>query len=340
MDAVREPSTDQPTPENIQRLGSGFRASKALFTAVELGLFTELADGPLGASTLAARLEIQARPAADFFDALVALGMLDRDEHGYANTPESDLFLDRAKPTYIGGMAEMQSRAGYRMWGSLTDALRSGKPQSAAGGNFELLYQDPVRMRRFLSAMTGGSLASARVMSRAFPWADYTSVIDIGTAQGCLPVQVALAHDHLVGGGFDLPPDGVYFDEYVASFGLNDRLRFFGGNYMTDELPRADVLVMGNILCDLDLAGKKSLIEKAHAALPDNGALIVYESLIDDDRRANSAALLTSLAMLLQKEGAFGFTGAECRSWMGEAGFTSTSVEHLEGPRAMVIARK
>ncbi len=289
---------------------------------------------------MAARLDIQAGPATDFFDALVALGMLERGERGYANAPESELYLDRAKPTYIGGMAEMQSRAGYRMWGSLFEALRSGKPQSNAGGNFELLYQDPDRMRRFLSAMTGGSLASAQVISRRFPWADYTSVVDVGTAQGCLPVQVALAHGHIVGGGFDLPPDRVYFDEYVASFGLGDRLKFFPGNYMTDELPHADVLVMGNILCDLDLAGKKLLVEKAHAALPDGGALIVYESLIDDDRRANAAALLTSLAQHLQKEGAFGFTGAECQSWMQEAGFGSTSVEPLEGPRSMVVAKK
>jgi len=207
-------------------------------------------------------------------------------------------------------------------------------------GDYDRLYQDPERMKRFLAAMTGGTLVSARVMAQKFPWKDYATFVDIGTAQGCLPAQIALAHRHLEGGGLDLPPDGIYFDEYVASFGLSDRLRFFPGNFMTDDLPHADVLVLGNILCDLDLAGKRRLLEKGYAALPEKGALIVYESLIDDDRRANASALLTSVALLLQTEGAFGFTGTECRSWMEAAGFTDISIEHLEGPRFMVVAKK
>ncbi|MDP9452087.1 MAG: acetylserotonin O-methyltransferase [Actinomycetota bacterium] len=328
------------SPEGIQQLGSAFRASKALLSAVELGVFTALADQPLDAAELAERTGIHPRGARDFFDALLALGMLVRTDGHYANTPEADFFLDRRKPSYIGGMAEMQSVSGYRLWSSLTQGLRSGAPQTDAKGDFNRLYEDQSRARRYLQAMTAGSLGSARVIAARFPWQRYQSILDVGTAQGCLPVQVALAHDHLRGGGFDLPAGQPIFEEYVRSFGLTDRLRFFPGDFLADPLPPADVLVLGNILCDLDLTQKSALLAKAHAALPVGGALIVYESIIDDERRHNASALLTSLAMILAKDGAFGFTGADCRRWMHEAGFVDTSVEPLEGPRSMVVGYK
>lgn len=340
MGGGAESRVERLTPEKIQRLGGAFRASRVFLTAVELGVFSELAAGPLSAEALAARIGIQRRASIDFFDALVALGMLDRDESGYRNTPEADLYLDRAKRTYIGGMAEMQSTVGYRVWGSLTDALRTGEPQTTARGDFDVLYADPQRTRRFLSAMTGGSLAAASAMAERFPWGDHRTFVDIGTAQGCLPVEIALRHGHLVGGGFDLPAVAAYFDEYVASFGLADRLRFFPGDFRVDALPEAEVLVLGNMLCDLDLEGKYELLRKTFCALPRGGALVVYESLIDDDRRHNSAALLASLATVLQKAGAFGCTGSQCRSLMEDVGFRHTYLEPLEGPRTMVVGRK
>jgi hypothetical protein len=126
----------------------------------------------------------------------------------------------------------------------------------------------------------------------------------------------------------------------VARFGLADRLRFYPGDFFTDELPTADVLVMGYILETWDLAEKRTLLAKAYAALPNGGALIVYESLIDDDRRANAFGLLMSLNMLIQTPGGFEYTGADCRGWMQEAGFAQTYVEHLLGDHSMVVGIK
>ena len=346
MDAVFTPAgaaRQAVTPEGIMKLGFGFWGAKTLLSAVELGVFTELARGPLDAPALAARLSLHERSARDFFDALVALRMLERTNGHYSNTAESDLFLDRGKPTYTGGIFEMAGDRLWASWGSLTRALRTGALEPVAGSDgspFDKLYSDPADLRQFLSAMTGISLATARAIAQRFPWSEYRTFADIGCAQGALPVQVALAHPHLAGIGFDLAVVEPVFTEYAASFNLSQRLRFQAGSFFEDPLPRADVLVMGHILHDWDLETKRMLLQKAYAALPKGGSLIVHESLIDDDRRENAFGLLMSLNMLVETPGGFDFTGADCSLWMREAGFQHTRVEHLIGPDSMVVALK
>src|SRR5262245_15693298 len=109
------------TPDAIMQLGFGYWGSKTLLSAVELGLFTELAKGPLVLDEIRARLNLHERSVRDFLDALVALRMLQREQGTYANTPATDLYLDRAKPTYMGGMLEMMSARLFRFWADLTE---------------------------------------------------------------------------------------------------------------------------------------------------------------------------------------------------------------------------
>jgi hypothetical protein len=333
-----------PTPDGIMQLGMGFWGSKALLSAVELGLFSELASsGPLDCETLRERLGLHSRGACDFFDSLVALRMLEREDALYRNTPATELFLDKAKPSYVGGILEMANARLFGFWDSLTEGLRTGMLQNEAktGGNFfEVLYSDPARLREFAKAMSGISAGAAHTLAAAFPWDRYETVIDIGCAEGCVPVQLALAHEHLSGGGFDLPVLEPIFDDFVATAGLGNRLQFFGGDFFADQLPSADVLIMGHILHDWDLDEKRALLAKAHAALPDGGALIVYEAIIDDERRANPFGLLMSLNMLIETPGGFDYTAADCQGWMRDAGFSDTYVKHLVGPDSMVVAIK
>jgi hypothetical protein len=343
-------SAQLSTPDQIMQIGFGFWGSKTLLSAIELGLFTELANGPLDASSLGERLGLHPhlaqdkRGTRDFLDALVALNMLERSNDGmYRNTEATNIFLDRRKPSYVGGILEMANARLYGFWGSLTEALRTDQPQNEIkrGENlFDALYTDPGRLEGFLKGMTGISMGAAMAIAQQFPWSAYRTMIDIGTAQGGLPVQVALAHPHLTGGGFDLPAVGSIFQKYVSEHGLIERLRFYEGNFFSDPLPTADVLVMGHILHDWDLDSKLMLLKKAHDALPDGGALIVYEALIDDDRRANAFGLMMSLNMLIETQGGFDYTGKECCEWMREVGFRQTRVEHLVGPDAMVIGVK
>lgn len=333
----------QPSAGRIEQVAFGFMASKVLFGAIEFGVFSELAKQPLDGQALTERLGLHPRGARDFLDALVALGILERRGELYANTTETDFYLDRVKPTYIGNLFEMWNVRAYPFWGSLADGLRTGKPQNEIKGGedlFSALYLNPERLRLFLRSMTGHSLPSAMAIAQKFPWQKYKTFADVGTAEGCLPVQVALANPHLVGEGFDLPMVRPFFEEYVASFGLQDRIGFRNGDFFKDPMPGVDVLVMGMILHDWNLAEKRALLKKAYDAVPSGGSLIVYEHLIDDERRKNVAGLLISLTMLIETQGGFDYTGADCCGWMREAGFRETYVEQLTGIESMVVGIK
>jgi len=333
----------QPVPDAIMQLGLAFWGSKALLSAVELDLFTTLARGPLSRRTLTAMLGLQPRGTTDWLDALVSLGMLKRSGDEYANTPATDLYLDRAKPTYLGGMLEMAGARLYPFWGSLTEALRTGRPQNEAKTGedfFAALYQDQARLRQFLHAMTGLSGGAAAAIAEKFPWHRYHTVIDIGAAEGCVPAQLALRHLHLTGGGFDLPAAGPAFDDYITAHGLAGRLRFYPGDFFADPLPPADVLVMGHILHDWSLEEKLTLLRKAHQALPEGGALIIYDAVIDDDRSTNTFGLLMSLNMLIETQAGFDYTAADCRSWLADIGFSDSYAQPLAGPDSMVVGMK
>jgi len=333
-----------PTPDAILQTGLAFWPAKTLLSAIELGLFTELARGPQSLADLTKRLGLHQRSARDFFDTLVALGFLTRADGRYANTAATDLFLDRTKPSYVGGILEMANSRLYRFWGDLTEALRTGKPQnevkSGGPGMFETLYADPARLKQFLEAMTGISRGANMAIARQVPWADYRTYVDVGTAQGDLAAQIALANPHLAGQGFDLPEVGPIFTEYVTGLGLAGRLTFKAGSFFTDPLPKADVVLMGHILHDWDLSEKRMLIDKAYEALPKGGALVVYESIIDNDRSKNAFGLMMSLNMLIETTGGFDYTGADCEGWMKAAGFTATRTEPLIGPDSMVVGIK
>src|SRR5882757_2990001 len=206
-------------------IGTGYRQAKVLLSAVELNVFSVLATGPVDGEELASRVQVNRRAARDFFDALVAMGLLARDGNGrYSNTEESDRYLDRAKPTYLGASFDQYNRREYGLWGSLTRSLQTGNPAAETHGqdHFESLYSDAVRFQTFVTAMTSGSLLAAQGIARQFPWENYETLCDVGTAQGCLPVQVALAQPHVRAIGFDLPMLRSSFEEYAVQRNVAD----------------------------------------------------------------------------------------------------------------------
>ena len=335
-------------PKPILDAGFGFWSSKALLSAVTLGVFTELAKGGRTRDDLGAVLGMHPRGSMDLVDALVALGFLQREGHGeraiYMNTALTDHFLDRAKPSYVGGMLEMLEDRLYRHWGDLTEALKTGQPQNeikhTGAPLFDTLFSDEARLEGFMNAMQGISLPNFQALAEKFDFSRYQTLCDVGGANAALSRAVARRHPHLACTSWDLPVVEPIARRAIAAAGLEQRVKTATGDFFKDPLPRADVITMGMILHDWNLENKKMLIGKAYDALPQGGAFIVVENLIDDDRRTNAFGLLMSLNMLIEFGEAFDYTGADFDRWCREAGFARTEVIPLRGPASAGIAYK
>jgi predicted O-methyltransferase YrrM len=335
-------------PSYIMQVGMGFFASKALLSGVELGLFTELAKRTMTASEIAKALGLHQRAVPDFPDALVALGFLRRDGDGadsvYSNTPESAVFLDRNSPDYVGGILEMADARLYRFWADLTEALKTGAPQNETKHSgaplFAKLYEAPERLEQFMNAMSGVSAGNFKAFAQKFDFSKYKTLCDVGGATGQLSCMVAAANPHMRCSTFDLPQVLPIASRKIKEAGLSDQVTPVGGDFFVDPLPKADVITMGMILHDWNLEKKKALIGKAYDALPQGGAFVVIEALIDDARRENAFGLLMSLNMLIEFGDAFDYSGSDFASWCREVGFREFEIIPLTGPSSAAVAYK
>ncbi|MGX7666603.1 methyltransferase [Flavobacterium pedocola] len=348
METTTVPQT-QITPAYIMQTGMAFFASKALLTAVKLGVFTTLGGNKkLSGKQIQSALGLHDRGVYDFLDGLVSMGFLNRsgllETAEYSNTEETEFFLDKNKPSYVGGILEMANDRLFRFWADLDTALITGQPQNELKRNgksmFDELYADPTRLKQFIQAMSGISTGNFVALAQKFDFSPYKTLCDIGGAAGILSIQVATHNPHMNCLSLDLPQVAPITDETITAHGVSNQVKSGVINFFTDEFPKADVITMGLILHDWDLENKKMLIKKAYNALPEGGAFIAIESLIDDDRRKNTFGLMMSLNMLIEFGVAFDYTGADFESWVKEAGFKRVEIIPLVGPASAAIAYK
>ena len=340
--------TTQVDPSRIFQIGTGFFAAKTLLTAVKLELFTVLATQSLSAAEIKRRLGLQDRGLYDFLDALVALGFLQRkgikENAFYSNAPDSEMFLDKCKLSYIGGILEMANNRLYPFWSHLEEALRTGKPQNEIrtdGDNiFDRLYADKDRTREFINAMGAGQMNNFKAFADQFDFSAYNTLCDIGGAGAQLSVTVAGQIPHIRCMSFDLPQVMPIALENISKMGLADRIKVVTGDFFTDPFPKADIITMGNILHDWGTKDKLKLINKAYDALPEGGSFVVIENLIDDDRRKNVMGLLMSLNMLIETNEGYDYTLSEFETWTNLAGFSRNYLLPLSESTSAAIAVK
>jgi hypothetical protein len=329
-------------------VGMAFWPAKVLLSALELGVFTTLGGGAMTGGELARGLGLHARANPDFFDALVALRLLERDGDGpdarYRNTAETALFLDRHSPEFMGGFLEMANARLYRFWGDLTEGLRTGKPQNeikhTGAPMFAELYSKPERLEQFMDAMAGISAGNFRAFAGKFDFSRYRTMCDVGGATGQLSIFVAQAHPHMICVSADLPAATRIAEQRIAAAGLADRVSAQPIDFFAEPLPKADVIAMGMILHDWNLEKKLHLVRAAYDALPSGGAFVVIENLIDDARRENAFGLMMSLNMLIEFGDAFDFSAADFNGWCRDAGFKRFEVIPLGGPASAGVAYK
>ena len=339
---------DELCPDRIMAIGSGYWASKVLLSAIGLRLYTELGDDSMTA---------QVSPSASGSSP-------DRPQtssmrwcrwicwRATATVPRPNTAIRRRRPgsstrpapAYQGGLLQIWDDRNFRFWADLTEALKTGKAQSEVKHSgrpfFETLYANPQRLAAFMAAMDASSRRNFELLAERFPFEKYTRLCDVGGADGLLSRIVAVAHPHLQCVSFDLPVVTEIACRKLDAEGFGDRVRAVAGDFFADPLPAADVITMGMILHDWNLDRKRQLIAKAYEALPEGGAFVVVEALIDDARRENTFGLMMSLNMLIEFGDAFDFSGADFRDWCGSAGFRSFDVIPLVGGSSAAVAYK
>jgi hypothetical protein len=345
-----ETQTNIPSPENIMKIGTGFWASKVLLSAVNFELFTKLAEKKsMTAQQVKQELDLKStdRNVFDFLDTLTGLGFLTRqgllETAMYSNAADTDLFLDKKKQTYIGGMLEMMNNRLFRFWGSLEEALTTGQAQNETKEGidlFEMLYCTPEKLEEFINAMCGIQMGNFMMFAQKFDFSKYKTLTDAGGSNGLLSLMVAKHNAHMHCVSFDLPPVAPIAEKTIQHFQLSKQVKSLSGNFLTAEIPAADIIVMGNILHDWDEETKIKLMQKAYASLPKGGAFVAIESIIDNDRKQNVFGLMMSLNMLIESGKGFDYTFADFTQWAKICGFSSTTLLPLAGPSSAAIAIK
>ncbi|MEU7834281.1 MULTISPECIES: methyltransferase [unclassified Nonomuraea] len=344
MTETAVPRREITTLADINRLGTAFCGAKAVLSAIELGLFTELSAGPATEAELCERLGLHPRAVPDFLSTLAALGLLDVKDDHYASTPAAARFLDRTSPSYGGGFLERANHMMYPAWENLTGLLRTGEPQVAGredqAAAFERMMGDPDHLDRFLRMMDAVSGPLGPELAAKFDWANYTTVVDIGGARGNLLAHILNAHEHLSGYVFDLRGIESAFGTHMEALGLRDRARFVSGDFFKDALPQSDVLIIGHVLHDWSPAERAQLIRKAFGALQPGGALLIYDQLTGQGHGGDPWNEIISLNMQLLSPGGSEYTLTECRTWLRDAGFQSISTFTLGEHDTCVVALK
>lgn len=341
---------NKPGVAAIMQIGTGFWASKILLTAVHFQLFTKLAGGKsMSVPVIKTMLELECtdRHLYDFLDTLTAFGFLKREglleTASYSNSLDTDTFLDKMKPGYIGGILEMMNDRLYRFWGNLEEALQSGQPQNEVKDGrdmFAELYRDPNHLYQFVQAMSGIQMGNFIAFAQKFDFSKYTTLTDVGGASGLLSVMVAKYQTHMHCVSFDLAPVEPIANYTIQQFQLGDRVQAISEDFLAAPIPTADIVVMGNILHDFDEEHKLILMKKAFDAIQVGGAFVAIEAIIDDERKENVFGLMMSLNMLVETGKGFDYSFADFNKWASAVGFTRTELLPLAGPSSAAIAYK
>jgi SAM-dependent methyltransferase len=330
---------DLPGAGSILRLATAFYSSRVVMAAVELGVFTVVAAKPLDEDGLRARLGLAGRGVREFLDALVALGLLERREHGYGNSALAARYLDRGSAEYAGGFVSLADRKMYHVWARLTEALRTGKPQFSSRGEFFDGYADAATTRRFLAALDAANAPIAAELADEPAWPRVATALDVGGGRGTLVAALAGANPGLRGICFDLPPLRPYFEEQAAALGVGDRVAFVAGDFFSDPLPPADAAILGHVLHNWDVEARRRLLGSVARALPDGGMLFIYDPMLDGGA-SRISNLFSSLNMLLNTVSGAEYEVAECAGWVTEAGFEVLSTRPVGAGDVLLIARK
>jgi acetylserotonin N-methyltransferase len=335
---------DLPNPAPVLELIHAHRRTKAMFTAVSMGVFDCLAEGTASAPTVAKRLGAHPDAMERLLDGCVALGFLQKDGDLYSNLPVASTFLTRTSPDTLSGYILYANQALYPLWGNLEAAVREGTNRWAQtfGRNvpiFDHFFRTDKARRDFISGMHGFGLLSSPSVVTAFDLSRFRRLVDLGGASGHLVLTACAVYPELQGVLFDLPAVIPTARDYVDRSPHRARVALVAGDVFVNPLPEADLFALGRVIHDWPEEKIRPLLAKVWQRLPSGGALLIAEKLLNDQKSGPVVALMQSLSMLVCTEGKER-TLAEYTALLREAGFTNVEGKVTSAPLDAILAVK
>ena len=333
-----------PDPTPIIDIMDGFRRSKAMFAAVEMGIFDMVAEAPLTAPEIALRLNASVTGVERLLETCVALKLLEQHHGKFSCTETADVYLRRSSDRALTGYILYSNLVLYQCWAHLEDAVREGTPRWAQTFGtdkpiFEHFFSTPEKMRTFTMGMHGLGLTTSPAVVRAFDLSRFHTMADLGAATGHLVIAACEAWPNLQGIAFDLAKVLPLADEHIAVSPARDRIATCPGDFFSGELPPADLYALGRILHDWGEDKIRLLLRRIFEALPPGGALLIAEKLLYEDRSGPLNAHLQSLSMLVITEGKERSL-SEYTALLREAGFINIEGKHTGTYLDVILARK
>lgn len=309
----------------IIEINSAYFKSKVLQSAVEIGLFAMLANGPATAEAIAGKLGLRASLTPTYLDALVSLQLLKKQDGRYTNSEAATAFLLPASPTYLGATMLQHSRMHYHNWARLAGTLQADEPPREtraheSGAAFPDHYADAGRARKLMEHMDTFNGFVAGEIAAKVDWSPHQSFVDLGGARGNMAARLVTEHAHLSGTVYDLPAIEPFFNELMTARGTAGRVRFRAGDFFRDPLPAADVYIIGHVLHDWPVARRQELVDRTYDAVQPGGILIIYDAMLDS-AGPSVTALLQSLNCSMLRDGGSEYPVDECLAYQAHAGY-------------------
>ncbi len=327
----------KPNPNRILEITHGSWKTQVLYAAVSLGLFTLISEGKNTAKDIAAKIGSSEDAISRLLNACAGLGLLAKKDGKYENTPDSEEYLVKSKPHYLGDLVLMIGSDLYKLWGELADVVKTGTSRHRLSERMK----DPEAAKGFTRAMHNNAMAPAHVMAEKIDFADRKKLLDIGGGSGTYSITLTQKYPDLHAVIYELPNVVKVADGYIAEANA-DRVETMDGDFHTDDLPTGyDAALISQILHSYSPETCRTIIAKAQNALADGGLLIINEFLLNDDKAGPEYTTLFSLNMLLESRGkGSSYTFAEISKWLMAAGFKNIKRVPLSGPHVAITAEK
>jgi len=333
-DLPEAPEPNGMTPELIMQLGTSFMVTRHLIAAAEVGVFEALGEEVLDLDALAARIAIPRRTTRICADAMVALGLLERDGPLYRNSPVADAFLSgRGRGDLRPFLLYLD--VSYRAWAEFTGAIRAGQ-----GSGF-ITRLDPEAQRVFSTGVESATAGSAVALAERYEFGQHRRLLDLGGGTGSFLVRILSRHPAIECGLFELPHVVALARENLKAQTSGSRVRFYEGDLLRDQLPKGyDAFLLANVVHVFTPEHNRDLLERVHASAPTGARLLLVDFWTNPTHTQPIFAALMAGEWLMGRGEGDVYSEDEIRDLLTATGWMMIGRRPLTGPASLVVAER